>query len=121
MPAVYREHDWLVYPSDPTINKVGLTVSIVEAQASGLGVCWQELAGRRSEQLEFLGGAGYLYRTLDQLPGLLRKPYPEEMRLRGLANARKCDIEAHKVLLTGAWNAAARKETPREAVPPGAD
>lgn len=107
MPAVYREHDWLVYPSDPAVNKVGLPVSIVEAQAAGLGVCWQELPGRRDEQLEFLGGAGLLFQSIDEVPALLEAGYPEAMRARGLENARKCDIQGHRHLLTEAWDAVA--------------
>jgi glycosyltransferase involved in cell wall biosynthesis len=103
MPAVYRAHDWLVYPSDPELNKVGLPVSLVEAQASGLGVCWQELPGRRREQLDFLGGAGHVFRSLDELPEILVRPVSEELRRRGIANARKCDVEAHRHLLIDAW------------------
>lgn len=103
MPAVYQQHDWLVYPSDPDINKVGLPVSIAEAQASGVGVCWQELPGRRDEQLEYLGGAGYLFRSIDEVPDILSGGYPEEMRQRAIENARKCDIEQHRSLLSDAW------------------
>lgn len=104
MPQVYRQYDWLVYPSDQTINKVGFPVSIVEAQASGIGVCWQELPGRRHEQLDFLGGAGYLFRSIEEIPSTIGQAYPEEMRLRGIENARKCDVEAHNLLLTEAWD-----------------
>lgn len=103
MPEVYPRYDWLVYPSDTKINKVGLPTAIAEAQAAGLGVCWQELPGRREEQLDFLGGAGFLFRSIKEVPAILGRPYPEEMRLRGLENARKCDIEEHKGLLTDAW------------------
>ena len=103
MPEVYPRYDWLVYPSDPQINKVGLPVSIAEAQASGLGVCWQELPGRREEQLDYLGGAGFLFRSIDEVPEILSRPYPEEMRRKWFEAARRCDIEAHKGLLTEAW------------------
>jgi hypothetical protein len=108
MPKVYPQYDWLVYPASTTINKVGLPTAIAEAQASGLGVCWQELPDRREEQLEFLGGAGFLFRSIDELPAILTRPYPEAMRLRGLESARKCDIQQHKGLLTEAWEEAAR-------------
>ena len=104
MPAVYTEYDWLVYPSDSNINKVGLPVSIAEAMASGIGVCWQELPGRREEQLDFLGGAGFLFRSMDELPDILSQPYPEEKRLLGFEAARRCDIEGHKHLLTDVWD-----------------
>ncbi len=104
MPNVYQQHDWLVYTSNPDINTVGLPVGIAEAQASGIAVCWQELPGRREEQLEFLGGAGYLFKSIEEVPALIQQPYPEEMRLKGLENAKKCDIELHKVLLTQVWD-----------------
>ncbi len=109
MPDVYPHYDWFVYPSDPTLNKVGLPAAIAEAQANGLGVCWQELPGRRDEQLEFLGGGGYLFQCIEELPAILTQPYPDEMRQAGLNNAKKCDIEQHKVLLTEAWEQAIRK------------
>lgn len=103
MPAVYPNYDWLVYTSDTKINKVGFPVAISEAQASGLGVCWQELPGRREEQLEFLGGGGYLFKTLEEVTQLLSAPYPDEMRQAGYAAAKRCDINEHKHLLTEVW------------------
>lgn len=106
MPDVYPRYDWLVYPSDTGINKVGLPVAIAEAQAAGLGVCWQELPGRRDEQLEFLGGGGFLFRSIDEVPAILSRPYPEEMRLCGLQAAKRCDIEQHKGLLSEVWRQA---------------
>lgn len=112
MPDVYPRYDWLVYPADVRINKVGLPVAIAEAQASGVGVCWQELPGRRQEQLDYLGGGGFLFRSIDELPAILTRPYPEETRLRGLEAAKRCDIEHHKVLLSDVWEkAAARVES----------
>jgi hypothetical protein len=107
MPDVYPRYDWLVYPADRKINKVGFPVSIAEAQAAGLGVCWQKLPGRREEQLEFLGGAGFLFQSIEDVPAILSRPYPARMRRRGLENARKCDIEGHKGLLTEVWHKAA--------------
>ncbi|MCI0417380.1 glycosyltransferase family 4 protein [bacterium] len=103
MPDIYPQYDWLVYPSHPHINKVGFPASIAEAQASGIGVCWQELPDRRQEQLEYLGGAGFLFKSIEELPEILSAPYPEEMRLAGLENSRKCDIEQHRNLLAEVW------------------
>ncbi len=107
MPAIYREHDWLVYPSDTRINKVGLPVSIAEAQAAGLGVCWQELPGRRDEQMDYMGGAGRLFRSIEEVPEILRAGLPDEVRARGIENARKCDIATHRTLLSDVWEEAA--------------
>ncbi len=111
MPQIYPRYDWLVYSCDPEINKVGLPVGIAEAQASGVGVCWQELPGRRQEQLDFLGGGGILFQSLDELPEILSRPYPEEMRLLGFEAAKRCDIEQHKHLLSDAWDAVTNKAT----------
>lgn len=103
MPRVYTDHDWLVYPIHTETNTVGLPCAVAEAQASGIGVCMQEVPGRREEQLAYLGGAGFLYRDIRELPELLSRPYPDEMRDLGLSNAGKCDIEAHRGLLTEVW------------------
>ena len=107
MSDVYPRYDWLLYPSDPQINKVGLPVGVAEAQASGIGVCWQELPGRRQEQLDFLAGGGFLYKSLDELPAILSRPYPENMRQLGFKAAKRCDIEGHRHLLSDVWNAIA--------------
>lgn len=106
MPAVYKQHDWLVYPSHTKIGKVGLPVAVIEAQASGIGVCLQELPGRRQAQLDFLGGAGFLFKSVDELPAILSQPYPEEMRQAGFINARKCDLPIHQKMLDDAWASA---------------
>jgi Glycosyltransferase Family 4 len=113
MPGAYAEHDWLVYPSCTKINKVGLPVAIPEAQAAGLGVCWQELPGRRQEQLDFLGGGGFLFNSIADVPSIISQPYPEAMRQAGFEAARRCDIEQHKQLLTSAWNTRLAEQTSR--------
>ena len=107
MPEVYPRYDWLVYPSDTRINRVGLPVAIAEAQAAGLGVCWQELPGRREEQLAYLGGGGFLFKSIDDVPTLLAQPYPEVMRTAGFRAAQRCDIEQHRHLCADIWNEAA--------------
>ena len=105
MPGIWPQYDWLVYSSDPQVNKVGLPCGVAEAMAAGVGVCWQELPGRRDEQLEFLGGAGFLFQSIEEVPALLAQPYPDEKRLAGIEAAKRFDIEAHKHLLTDVWNA----------------
>lgn len=104
MPKIYRDHDWLVFTANTKLNSVGFPISIAEAQASGIGVCWQEPPGRKEEQLEYLGGAGFLFKSIEELPTILNTPYPESMRLMGLENAKKCDIKQHKILLTDIWD-----------------
>ena len=104
MPTVYAGYDWLVYPSDTELNKVGLPLGVAEAMAAGLGVCWQRLPGRESEQLEFLGGAGFLFDSIAEVPELLATPYSEEKRNAGFAAARRYDIQKHKHLLADIWS-----------------
>jgi glycosyltransferase involved in cell wall biosynthesis len=114
MPDVYPNYDWMVYPSDPAINKVGLPVGLAEAMASGIGVCWQELPGRRQEQLDFLNGAGYLFKSIEELPELLSQPYAEEKRQLGFEAARRCDVETQKHLVSDVWNDIALRVSPAE-------
>ncbi len=116
MPAVYRSHDWLIYPTDVDMNEVGLPCSIAEAQASGIGICWQEVPQRGAAQREFLGGGGYLFRSYDELPGIIARGYPDGMRQKGLANAWKCDVGRHADQLTSLWQQVLCS-APRPAVP----
>lgn len=104
MPDVYTQYDWMIYPADPEINKVGFPVGMVEAQASGLGILWQELPKRRDEQLRNLDGAGILYRSLDEIPAIIARPYPEEMREKGFERARRCDAKRQNHILTDLWD-----------------
>ncbi len=103
MAEVYREHDWLVYTSDQAMNRVGLPAAVVEAQASGIGVCLQELPGRRQAQLDFLGGGGFVFESIDEVPGIITQPYPEEMRRKGLEASKRCDVRQHKQTLDRVW------------------
>lgn len=104
MPNVFPRYDWMVYPSHTKINKVGLPCGVAEAMAAGIGVCWQELPGRREEQLDFLGGAGFLVASMDEVPAIISQPYPEEQRQAGFEAARRFDIQGHKHLLSDVWN-----------------
>ena len=85
------------------LTEVNLPVALVEAQASGIGVCLQESPGRRQAQLDFLGGGGYLFGSIDEVPALISKPYAEDMQLAGLRNCWKCDVSVHKQMLDESW------------------
>jgi len=100
MPAVYKRHQWLVYTACPKLATVGWPMAVAEAQAAGLGVCLPNL---RPDLAEYLGGAGYLYDSVQELPAILSRPYPEEMREKGFEQARKSDIQRHKTKLTDLW------------------
>jgi glycosyltransferase involved in cell wall biosynthesis len=110
MPGVYAQYDWLVYPASKEINRVGFPCAIVEAQASGLGVLWQRLPGREAEQLDFLGGGGILFDSIEEVPELLSRPYPQEMRENGWKACWRSDIEGHKNRLTDLWNRALKEK-----------
>ena len=101
MPAVYKAHGWLVYTACPKINTVGWPVAVAEAQAAGLGVCFPNI---RPDVREYVGGAGFLYDSIQEVSDILSRPYSEEMREKGFEHARKSDIEAHKHLLTDIWD-----------------
>ena len=102
MGAVYKAHGWLVYTACPKLATVGWPMSVAEAQASGLGICIPRL---RADLEEFVGGAGYLYDSIEEVPGILAHPYPGEMRRRGFEHARKSDIREHAWKLTDLWDA----------------
>jgi hypothetical protein len=101
MPAEYKKHRWLVYTGDFDIPTVGWPMAIAEAQAAGVGVCMPNL---RPDLAQYVGeGAGVLYDSIDELPGIVSSPVPDEMRERGFEQAKKSDIERHKHLMTDLW------------------
>ena len=102
MPKVYRQHDWLVYTTCSKKNSVGLPLSIAEAQASGIGVCLQELPGRKESFIEYIGG-GYIFNTIKDIEHVISELCHEKIIQKGLENAKKCDINSHIHLLTDVW------------------
>ena len=100
MPAEYKRHEWLVYTADREFNSVGWPMAVAEAQASGVGVC---IANIRPDLKEYLGGAGFVYDSLDEVRKIISQPLPDEIRELGFAQAGKSDIESHKGLLTQLW------------------
>lgn len=100
MPKEYKKHKWLVYTASREHNTVGWPVSVAEAQAAGVGVCFPNL---RPDLEEYLGGAGFFYDSISEIPEIISKPFPEEMRQKGFEQARKSDIQGHKTTLTELW------------------
>lgn len=78
-------------------------MSVAEAQASGVGVCIQNL---RVDLREYVGEAGYLFDSLSEVADIITKPFPEEKRQLGFAQAKKSDIAEHKSILIGLWQKA---------------
>lgn len=103
MGAVYKAHRWLVYTACPIYNSVGWPVSIAEAQASGTAVIMADI---RPDLEQYIGGAGFLYRSIEQVKKLIRQPVPDEIRQLGFEQARRSDITQHRHLLTNLWKSA---------------
>ena len=100
MPRIFKQYEWLVYTADRTLATVGWPVSVPEAQAAGLGVCMPNL---RPDIKDFVGPAGFVYDTLDEVADIIRRPYPPAMREAGFAHARRSDVREHLPLLTAMW------------------
>jgi hypothetical protein len=103
MPQEYKKHAWLVYTASRKIGTVGWPVSIAEAQASGVGVCMRNL---RPDVREYVGPAGFVYDSIDDVAAIISKPFPEEMRQLGFEHAKKSDVFNHKKLLINLWQKA---------------
>jgi hypothetical protein len=100
MPAAYKKHRWLVYTAARQGN-VGWPLSLAEAQASGVGVC---MANIRDDLRDYIGPAGFLYDTLDDVRKIISQPFPEELRQIGFAQAKKSDVFEHRALLFELWS-----------------
>lgn len=100
MPEVYKRHRWLLYTASFNLGTVGWPMAVAEAQAAGVGVC---IAGLRPDLEDYLGGAGFTYRSLEEAAEIVAGPFPEDLRERGFENARRCGIDAHLPVLTDLW------------------
>ncbi|MEA2720183.1 MAG: hypothetical protein QOJ39_2047 [Candidatus Eremiobacteraeota bacterium] len=103
MPREYKKHRWLVYTASRELATVGWPMAVAEAQAAGVGVCMPNL---RPDLKAYVGDAGYIYDSIAELPGIVTKPVPDEMRELGFQQAKKSDIFEHKRVLTDIWKAA---------------
>jgi glycosyltransferase involved in cell wall biosynthesis len=100
MPAEYKKHTWLVYTASPTYNTVGWPVVVAEAQASGVGVCMQNI---RPDLREYVGEAGYLFDSLEEVRQIISQPFPERQRQLGFEQAKRSDVRAHIGKLERLW------------------
>ncbi|WP_199305658.1 glycosyltransferase [Pseudanabaena sp. FACHB-2040] len=109
MPAEYKKHRWLVYTAAFELATVGWPMAIAEAQAAGVGVCMPRI---RADLEQYVGQGGFLYDSINDVPDIISKPVPEEMREAGFSQAKKSDIRGHKHLLTDLWdNVVSRSQT----------
>jgi hypothetical protein len=101
MPQVYKYHSWLVYTSSLTLNTVGWPLAIAEAQASGLGVCFQS---KRDDATTYIGGAGIVFTRFQEIADVVAGPVPRDMRELGFQVAARSDIVNHLQQLTAIWS-----------------
>jgi hypothetical protein len=107
----YKKHEWLVYTAAYDPGTVGWPMAIAEAQAAGVGVCMPNL---RPDLRDYVGPAGFLYNSIEEVMPIVSKPFPAELRELGFEHARKSDINRHKAGLIELWRRAAGA-TPSEA------
>jgi hypothetical protein len=99
MPVHYKRHEWLIYTAAE--RTVGWPVAVAEAQASGVGVCMQRV---RPDVAEYVGGAGFVFETIDEVAEIMRQPFPDHMRQLGFRQARRSDVRCHIALLEEMWD-----------------
>ena len=100
MPAEYKKHAWLAYTASKTENTVGWPMALIEAMASGVGVCMQNL---RSDLRDYVGDVGILFDTPGDLVDRLRADPTAAERARGFAWAEQFDFRHQLPLLTNLW------------------
>jgi glycosyltransferase involved in cell wall biosynthesis len=103
LPSVYKSAQWLVYFANQEFPNFGWPTSIGEAQAAGVGICMPNL---RPDLRDYIGDAGYLSNSMDEVRDIVSKPFPEEKRQQGYINAKKSDINDHVKLLRELWDKA---------------
>jgi hypothetical protein len=101
MPAEYKKHEWIVYTASKEIGTVGWPMAVAEAQASGVGVCMQDI---RPDLRAYVGDAGYLFDSVDEVSRIIAEPFDEERRQLGFEQAKKSDVRSHISLLTDLWD-----------------
>ena len=101
MSAEYKKHQWLVYTASFELRNVGWPMAVAEAQAAGVGVC---MANIRPDLADYVGDAGFLYDSIEEVADLVRKPVPPALREAGFEQAKRSDIQSHIHLLTDLWN-----------------
>jgi hypothetical protein len=100
----YKKHQWLVYTASREMGTVGWSLAVAEAQAAGVGVCFPRL---RPDLDEYVGSAGYLYDSIEEVADIVARPFPEERRRLGFEHARKSDVFEHRATLLHLWREAA--------------
>lgn len=100
MPAEYKKHEWLVYTGCFELKTVGWPLAVAEAQAAGVGVC---MANIRPDIKDYVGEAGYLYNSIEELVEIISKPFSPEKREQGFLLAERSNFQTHASQLTDLW------------------
>ena len=100
MRCEYKKHSWLAYTASKAENTVGWPMALIEAMASGVGVCMQNI---REDLRDFIGDAGYLFDGPADVVGRLRVDPTAAERARGFAWAEQFDFRRELPLLTNLW------------------
>lgn len=100
----YKKHEWLLYTASPKLKTVGWPLAVAEAQAAGVGVCVQNI---RPDIKDYVGECGFVFDTVEEAAKIISQPYPQELREKGFALAKRSDIKRHIRLLEDLWDQAA--------------
>lgn len=90
MPEVWREHGWLVYTADKQLKSVGWPLAVVEAWASGTGVCVPRI---RPDIEQYVGNAAIVYDDIEEVAELIGEPPDSDLLERGKRRAAEMDIK----------------------------
>ena len=100
MPPEYKKHAWLVYTASKVENTVGWPMALIEAMASGVGVCMQNIRG---DLRQVVGDAGYLFDSPADVVDRLRVDPTAQERARAFEWAEQYDFRRELPLLTRMW------------------
>lgn len=103
MPNEYKKHQWMVIPTEGILSTSGWPIIVAEAQAAGVVVCMQN---SRSDLKEYIGEAGYLFDSVNEVSDIIKEPPSPEVRERGFIQAQKSDIDEHIQMLFELWKPA---------------
>jgi len=90
MPEIWKEHRWLVYTADRKLKSVGWPMSVVEAWASGTGVCIPRI---RPDIEQYVGDAAIVYDDIKEVADLIGEPPNAELLESGKRRAAEMDIK----------------------------
>ena len=91
MPSEYKKHQWLIYGACNKLKTVGFPLMVTEAQASGVGVIMYDLFPYVKK--EILNDVGYTYQTHEQVLDIIKNPFDEDKRQKGIELSSRYNIK----------------------------